>query len=411
MSFYLANHPAFTFVLVACICYLLAFGTGYVVIRCLLPATFRSESRRANRYIAIDGIRGYLAFGVYVHHCLATWMFLPHGNWSPLPHNFENQLGATSVALFFMITAFLFWGRAEANPSLNWKAFFVTRFFRIYPLYLFVFLCICLIVASDSHWIALESPATLAKELGKWFFFRDPDINLYYRTTLVVKGVTWTLLYEAWFYVCLPLFVFAFLKRKPVWTKVAIFGVIASLFKLNHIEFSIAATFLGGVCAVYWRKNQKRIELAQTKTAGVIAVASLLGVVVLLYRPFNFVGILFLTVFFIVISSGNTLFGVLKTRTALWLGEISYSIYLCHGLVLWLLMQKVVPRMQGYDHSLKWFAATSIGITPIVILLCSLSYLLIEKPLIVIGHEIASRGVSLFVPNPERRPADAVQVG
>lgn len=411
MGLYLSGHPGLAFFLVAVSCYVLAVGTSGLIVRWLLPAGFRQESSKGNRYVAIDGIRGYLAFGVFVHHCLATWMFLPEGHWYPLPHNFENQLGATSVALFFMITAFLFWGRAEANRALDWKRFFITRFFRIYPLYLFVFFLICWVVGSDNHWVALESPFILAKEIGKWLFFRDPDINLYYRTSLIVKGVTWTLLYEAWFYVSLPLLILVFLKRKALWIKFAALAIVGVLFKVNHIDFAIAATFLGGVCAVYWRKEQKRIDLAQSRIASVIAMASLFGVVVLLYKPFNFPGILLLTVFFVVISSGNTLFGILRTRSGLWLGEISYSVYLCHGLVLWAVMQKIVPHIQGYDHSMKWFAAASIGITPIVILLCSLTYLLIERPLIVAGHQIASRGLSLFVPTHQRRPVDVVQLG
>lgn len=402
---------ALTFALTALACYGLALVTSHAFVRWGLPKKLRAGLGNEARYIAIDGIRGYLAFGVYVHHCLATWIFMPKGQWLPLQHNFENQLGATSVAVFFMITAFLFWGRAQATGRLDWESFFITRLFRIYPLYLFVVSLICLAVAYRSNWVLLESGTDIAKEIAKWMFFRVPDINLYYRTTLIVKGVTWTLLYEAWFYASLPLLVLVFLKKNALWVKVIALGTVALLFWLNHIEFWIAATFLGGVFAVYWRMDKRRIELAQTRIATVIAIACLSGVVLFLYKPFNAVGIVLLSVFFAVIASGNTLFGLLKMRPALWLGEISYSIYLCHGLVLWLIMQNILPRLQGYDHTTKWFVVSAIVITPVVILFCSASYLLIERPLIAVGHRFSKRKTAAISAQEDRRVASVVQLG
>jgi len=404
-------YPARTFAVVVVVGYAVALLASYAFVRWILPENLKRPLGSEARYGAIDGIRGYLAFGVYLHHCLATWIFLPEQQWLPLPRNFENQMGATSVAIFFMITAFLFWGRVQANRDLDWRSFFVTRLFRISPLYLFVLLLICGVVAYESHWTAIEPVPTIAKEVSTWLLFRSPDINHFYRTTLIVKGVTWTLLYEAWFYLSLPLLALVFLRKNTIWLKLLALGGVVLLATLNHIDSWIAATFLGGVFAVYWRMDEKRIKLAQTRWAAFIALACLCAVVVLLYRPFNVAGIALLSVFFTVIASGNTLFGLLKMPAALWMGEISYSIYLCHGLILWAVMQKVVPRMSGYDHSTKWFVASAIGITPVVILLCSASYLLVEKPLIGIGRRIAKRKSAAVVVGFDRGRANAVQLG
>lgn len=405
------NPTALVFAVTAVACYLVAFLTSHAFVRLVLPDRLRDSLGNGARYIAIDGIRGYLAFGVFVHHCLVTWIFMPERRWAPLPHNFENQLGATSVAVFFMITAMLFWGRAEAQSNLDWKTFFITRMFRIYPLYLFVLLLICLVVGYESKWVALESGAGITKELAKWLVFRAPDINLYDHTTLIVKGVTWTLLYEAWFYISLPLLVVVFLKKNAAWMKLAALGLIVLLGYVNHIQLEIAAAFLGGVFAVYWRKGKRRIEMAQSKTATFVAFACLGAEVFFLYKPFNVLGIALLSIFFVVIASGNTMFGLLKMRGALWLGEISYSIYLCHGLVLWLIMQNLLPRVPGYDHSAKWFVAAAIATTPVVILFCSASYLLIERPLIGLGHRISARKTSAVARGSERGAASAVQLG
>ncbi len=405
-------HPnTLIFALTALACYLVAFLTSHVLVRWVLPDKLREGLGSGVRYVAIDGIRGYLAFGVFVHHCLVTWIFMSDGRWDPLPHNFENQLGATSVAVFFMITAMLFWGRAQAQANPDWKTFFITRLFRIYPLYLFVLFLICLVVGYESKWVVLESGANITKELAKWLFFRAPDINLYNRTTLIVKGVTWTLLYEAWFYLSLPLLVAVFLKKNALWMKLAALGFVGLLGYVNHIQLEIAATFLGGVLAVYWRRDQHRVEIAQSTPATFIAFACLGAVVFFLYRPFNVLGIALLSIFFVIIASGNTMFGLLKMRGALWLGEISYSIYLCHGLVLWLIMQNLLPHMPGYDHSAKWFVVSAVGSTPFVILFCSVSYLVIERPLIGLGHRISAKKTSAVAAGSQRGAASALQLG
>ena len=47
------------------------------------------------------------------------------------------HLGQTSVALFFMITAFLFWGRVLAQGErMDWPAMLFARLYRLYPVYL-----------------------------------------------------------------------------------------------------------------------------------------------------------------------------------------------------------------------------------------------------------------------------------
>jgi peptidoglycan/LPS O-acetylase OafA/YrhL len=396
------EHEFSIFLLTAGACYVLAFLTSYAFVRLLLPEKLKDALGHDGRFVAIDGIRGYLAFGVYVHHCLVTWMLLRQGQWLVPNHNFENQLGKTSVAIFFMITAFLFWGRAVSKRAVDVKAFFLSRLFRIYPLYLFVVLVICLAVGFKTGWSAHESPAKIALEVGKWLLLRTPTINLYAGTAIVVAGVTWTLLYEAWFYSSLPFLAGIFLRKLPVWKTLLAAAIIAVLFWANHLGLPITATFVGGFVAVYWRMDAQRIELAKSKTAAVLALISLISVVVFLYDPFNILGILLLTVFFVVIASGNTLFGLLKMRSALWLGEISYSIYLCHGLILWVVMQNVLPRFSGYRPTVTFFVLSAIGITPVVILFSSVSFLFLERPFIALGHRISKRSpVDAPVTKPE----------
>ncbi len=93
-----------------------------------------------------------------------------------------------------MITAFLFWGRAHARRELDWQKFFISRLFRIYPLYLLVFSAVLLAVMYKSDWTDSRAyPEDLVKERSRnGSSFRARTLG-YFKTWIIVAGVTWTL--------------------------------------------------------------------------------------------------------------------------------------------------------------------------------------------------------------------------
>jgi len=368
--------------LIAIVCYLLALLTSSLWVRWVLKQELRSGV--AARYVAVDGIRGFLAFGVFVHHYVLMWLNFRDGSWPTPPHNFQNELGKGSVAIFFMITAFLFWGRAHAKCGLEPKKFFISRLFRIYPLYLLLVSLLFLVVAYESNWAAREPASAIVKEAVEWSFFHMPVINRH--PDMIFGGVVWTLLYEAWFYVSLPLLTIVFLQERSLWRKAAAAGAAAALFSINHLSFSVASAFLGGIVAVYWTLDLKLVQLARGKAATWVALVCLACVGVFVYDPFTVGGIALLTVFFVVIASGNTLFGLLSLPGARWMGEISYSVYLGHGIVLWLIKNAILTRIPKFHPSALWLAGAGIMMTPLIILLTSASFMLIERPFIAMGH-------------------------
>ena len=378
--------------LIAIVFYLLALLTSSLCVRWVLKEELRSEINSSARYATIDGIRGFLAFGVFVHHYVITWVFLRYGFCCAPPHNFENELGRGSVAIFFMITAFLFWGRTCAKRGLEIEKFFISRVFRIYPLYLVFVSLLFVAVAYESNWTAAEPTSAIAEEAVKWFFFHTPIIN---RQGMIFGGVAWTLLYEAWFYLSLPLLAIVFLQEKAFWKKALAAGAAVGLFVINRLSFATACTFLGGIVAVYWTLDVQRAKLARSNTATWIALACLACLGLFVYDPFNAAGIALLTVFFVVISSGNSLFGLLSLPGARWMGEISYSIYLVHGIVLWLVMN-VLARIPEFHPSVLWLAGVGIAVTPLIVFLTSVSYIFIERPCIAMGHQLGKSGHGLF---------------
>ena len=110
----------------------------------------------AARNLTLDGLRGWLAVAVFVHHTVITWFFLQGRGWALPPSRFYGQLGQVGVALFFMVTAFLFWGKViDRRGALDWRGFLVGRLWRLYPAYLVVFAAILLAVAASSGFTRL----------------------------------------------------------------------------------------------------------------------------------------------------------------------------------------------------------------------------------------------------------------
>jgi len=67
--------------------------------------------RSNSRYESLDGLRGFLAVGVIVHHGMATYTRVTTGLWSVGNSATYGLFGTAAVAMFFMITGFLFWGK------------------------------------------------------------------------------------------------------------------------------------------------------------------------------------------------------------------------------------------------------------------------------------------------------------
>ena len=96
--------------------------------------------------------------------------------------------------------------------------------------------------------------------------------------------------------------------------------------------------------------------------------------------------------FFLSVLGGFSFFGALESKSAIWLGDISYGIYLIHGLVVWLFYFafKYVGWLDWLDHSMAFLVILPV-MGGVVLLLSSGSYLYIERPIIEVGRRLGRR--------------------
>lgn len=66
----------------------------------------------------IEGLHGYLAFSVFLHHAIITRHYLTMGEWEAPTLHASTMLGEGGVTLFFLITAFL-WALARLGSFRN----------------------------------------------------------------------------------------------------------------------------------------------------------------------------------------------------------------------------------------------------------------------------------------------------
>ena len=373
----------------------LLFSVALAVATCLVrfvPAVRRSITVvEITRHAAIDGLRGMLGLSVFVHHTVITWFFLHGDAWQLPPSRFIVHLGQTSVALFFMITAFLFWGRVlDRGNNIDWIEFLVSRLYRLYPVYLLVLglMTIAALLVTMSAHPALSGP--ILRPLLHWLgftMFAAPDLNGLPQTGLMVAWVIWSLRYEWLFYLALPLMGFIAVRtRQPVaalLSAIALGAIFQRLHWQNTFAPGILLSFAGGIVAAHAIRRPALAAAGRTTAAGVVALAALACVIVFMPTAYRWQATAGLTVFFAVVASGNNLWGALRLPGLLWLGDITYSIYLLHGFLLWTVLQHFWPRRAASHWPV--FLGSVIAIDVALILIASLVFIAIERPAVLLG--------------------------
>ncbi|KAA1152432.1 acyltransferase [Pseudoalteromonas sp. FUC4] len=363
------------------ICILVAYILGKT------PA-FNFLNARENRFKSLDGIRGFLALSVFFHHFVITYYWKDTNIWASPPEKMFDNFGSVGVAIFFIITGFLFISKITKKSTTNWVSLYKSRFFRIVPLYIFALVVISLIVFASSEFNLHVSPQVLLKDYIKWGLFHGGSLNGFSDTRRIIAGVDWTLKYEWFFYFCLPLISLCISKLK----KVGMFFLVVTaliLFIQPLYIFSFKTNYLilfciGGL-ASYLVKYYKPSFKITGKTASTF---NLLFIITAMLYPntLDIFHVFTIAIVFLLTLLGNDLFGVFTLRSSVILGEISYSIYLLHGIILYLLFTVAFP-LEASSSLLSDFLLLMPVTSVVVVLISATTFLLIEKPCMSIGKK------------------------
>lgn len=330
----------------------------------------------------LTAIRGIAAIWVLFFHIPTSFANAPHISQTVFKY------GYTAVDLFFILSGFIL---ATTHPFLSFATsgnFFWKRIFRIYPLHIAITgtLALGLIVSSffhlhvsgDGHydWIGLPLSLLLLKP---YFPFIPGDWN----------SATWSIGIELACYATLP-FILSLVKSL---NKTIVWGIIAFLsISMTAWLATLASDFpnagLGALvrgCFGFYLGCCLAIIMPQlaaraARYAGVMGLAAVAGIVLAcaLNSP---AAVPVLSALLIAALSLNygALAALLSIPPLVWLGQVSFSIYLIH-LPLFTITNKLLPIDRFPFPPLVASSVKDITVTVMVLILSGLTYRLIEAP-------------------------------
>ncbi len=284
------------------------------------------------RHESIDGLRGFLALGVFFHHTLINFSYQASNVWKAPDEPFYVMTGQLGVGFFFMITAFLFWGRVlKSSYRIDWINLYRSRVRRIVPMYILSVVLLVVIALGKTGISEDFRYGEVIKDVARWFgfsFFGVPDINGLKNTFTINAGVFWTLAFEWKFYFLLPFMaaLLAAYERWPVYSLIFLYAVLSG-------ENFLFYFFWGMIVAdTYSRFDIKAYIQAWLCDLSFIAILCIL--MLAFSTAYGFLQSLLSAAAFFLMLNGRGIFGLLHTRASKLLGEISYSIYLLQGIVI-----------------------------------------------------------------------------
>lgn len=343
----------------------------------------------------LDGLRAMLAMFVVYHHTILRYNEIRTGKWSYTESLIFNNIGSIGVSLFFMITGFLFWGRVSGKKNVEWVKLFNGRLFRIGPLYLFVTLISAFIILAKSDFIVSQNNLINFRGQLSTILFMGMDYKphafMNNRTFIDLIGPTWTLYYEWLFYLSLP----ALSLLKTSSNKLIIIASSFFFFVLINNEtggvFFIKLFLLGMIAYELRNVTIKGVTDSDIKLSIIFVVSLILSTQFSDgHHVYNNSSAVCLGVAFFTIVKGCSMFGVLTSKGATRIGNMSYSVYLTHSIVIILFLQtpSVMSLVKRYD-AFTWFC-TALAFT-FCFLMSMLTFLFIEKRGIEMGKKAYSR--------------------
>ncbi|MEX0774446.1 MAG: acyltransferase [Phycisphaeraceae bacterium] len=371
---------------------LAALWAGWVLVRYVpfyrgltADAGTHLPGKTAGRFDALDGLRGFLALAVVVHHaCIARLHFVDL-EWVEPDSVFYTAIGPIAVAMFFMVTGFLFWGKAwDSGGRVAPLRLLHNRVRRIAPLFLLLATIIAaLAILRSDEWRGLPTGLTqyLASTAGLGLVFL-PKLNNVHPDPLY-QSMIWTLQYEWQFYLALPLIGLLATPRR-YWGI-----VIVGLAVTYWLDDALYLNFLGGIAAVHllhypaarrWLASPVVAAAALAWLVGVIVLASQFWVTTGSYRQYQAPAVLASFPLFLTVVAGTSYGGLLTWRPSRCLGHISYSVYLLHGSVLYICLWFISRRIALHEiPPWQYWLLASVLMT-VVVGFSACTYRLVEWP-------------------------------
>jgi peptidoglycan/LPS O-acetylase OafA/YrhL len=353
------------------------------------------------RYDELDSLRGIAAFSVLIAHSIIITMFLKN--------LFENsplkilEWGHPAVIMFFMLSGFVLSLPYINNKSQKYSKFLLKRICRIYiPYFVAISLGILLRISFNNGVVngLWNTPIT-------WSIISKHYLMLVQFNQNSFDPVVWSLVHEMRISIIFPIIMFIIMKYNWKICLIIGFGLSVLGIVLLHVfpngdprtNYFVSIHYcLMFIIGALMAKNLVRVKKFFQFQSFLFKIIFLLCGICLYYGGYEFRLVLgheysadWITTVgasIIIISalSFNKLSKTLKVRVLLFLGKISYSLYLFH-LMVFLSLENIWNGVLSPFEI--WIISTTVSIC-----LATVIYHIIEKPSINLGRIITNRKLS-----------------
>ena len=365
------------------------------------------------RFLNLDGFRFLAAWIVLVCH---LEIFKPYFGIKPLGWRFFSNSAQLAVTFFFVLSGFLItWlllkeKNKNSFNKINIPQFYKRRILRTWPLYyllilltFFVFRNLAFFSLSEEYQFAADTASFKNRLIGYSLFM--PNYTEFKFGSELYLGQVWSLGVEEFFYLVFPLALYH-VKIKNVrnflLVLITIFLLLSigantiaknfsndsslhSLISIYTDKYRIYSFLLGGLAA--WLVMKKMNSgLANYKLLSDKRLANLMVLILLVLVAggvtFSIITQQLYSIFFALLLFGvitsEIKFSLLNTAVMIYLGKISYGIYMLHPVAiittLKLINTNAINPVGILDNILLY-----TGVTVITIILAAISYELYEK--------------------------------
>jgi len=362
--------------------------------------------KNKTRISELDGIRGIAIALVLVWHYLQNQIKPEAGT---LLAEIKNLLVFTwsGVDLFFVLSGFLIGGILldNRNSENYFTTFYVRRICRIFPIYYLLILVLVL-----TAYLGIEVYPSIAwvfdlKNMPLWSYATFTQNIL-----MVINNeggppwlsVTWSLAVEEQFYLLLPLMI-RYVERERLPLLLLWFIISAPLLRATAPGLSAyinapwrADCLLLGVLLAYGIRLPGFLETAKKYRHAIYSAFSALLICVGIMAWYSalalggvFTHLVYallytLLLLIVLMNPDGQLSSFLRTRSLVWLGTVSYGVYLLHqgiSSVLHSMLRQAHPAMVD----IKSIGVTIAALT-LTLFLSHISYYHFERRIIRLGH-------------------------
>lgn len=359
-----------------------------------MPEYSSAESTAGERQLSVsrrlhelDGLRAVAILLVLFHHSLTSTVQSALGRVGlPWLGEYVSYVTRSGVELFFVLSAVVLLGPyLRRERSFGVRRFFVRRIQRLWPPYLFA-----LGFAAFVVYFAGLHPTWYSSEIVPAFHVRELTyqagiINFGWRT---YNGAWWSLTPEIAFYVSLPLLVIVCARTRVETTIRVLLVVTAAASVAVSAGMSPGVSSPSGVaelCIVYFPcfivGASIAVHLIRPFLGFVMvgggAIYSVAAVIYPGLNPHLGFAFFYAGVVVVAVNGAGRLKTILASYPLVWLGERSYSLFLVHFSVFYLVNYVCSLLLPG--RTLIYLLLTRVVGLPLALLVATLLFFAVER--------------------------------